>query len=248
MSWQPPLTFEEKIKSWFIPPRLYIRGRADKELKKGEAEAQLLPELVDPKRNAIDIGANKGVYAELLSRLCGKVYAFEPNPKLYKMLVRSAATNVKTYNMALSDKSGTAELRIPRNTGGGYSNQGASLSTYKVSDNFAVVTVEARPLDGMALENIGFIKIDVEGFELSVLKGAVETLKRERPVLLIEIEEIHTGRPLEQMVAEVENYGYQCKVLLAGDMVDFSKMDVEKHHRNAQARGDYIFNFIFFPT
>ncbi len=247
MVWSPPLNFAEKLKKWLIPPRLYIIGKARKEIRRGEREAAILDKLVDPSRDAIDIGANKGVYAELLSRICNRVYAFEPNPKMYSILKRSCANNVETFYMALSNKSGVAELRIPISPSG-YSNQGASLSTHKITESYASIEVDSRRLDELNLQNIGFIKIDVEGFELSVLKGAVETLKRERPTMLIEMEEAHTGQPIEQMVKDVESYGYQCKVLLAGDIVDFSKMDVEKHHRNAQARSDYIFNFIFYPT
>ena len=226
--------------------KTYIKGKVRKELRKGEREAAILSQLVDAKRDAIDIGANKGVYAELLSRICKRVYAFEPNPKMYSVLKRSCAKNVETFYMALSDKSGVAELRIPVRPSG-YSNQGASLSTYKINESYASVEVKCSRLDELNLKNIGFIKIDVEGFELSVLRGAVETIKRELPIMLIEIEEAHTGMPIEEMIAEVEAYGYRCQILLNGQIVDFSNKYIEKHIRNAQTREDYIFNFIFVP-
>src|SRR5205085_7556894 len=87
-------TLEERIKHALIPGRLYIRYRALKEWRRGEAELKLLPSLIDRHRNAIDVGANKGTYTYFMARLARHVYAFEPNPKMHAVLRRTIGSNV----------------------------------------------------------------------------------------------------------------------------------------------------------
>ncbi len=240
----PPSSFEEKLKNLLVPPGLYIRYRTAKEMRRGEKELHLLPYIVPRGKIALDIGANKGVWAYSLSKLCREVHAFEPNPKIYSILERGRAANVHTYSIALSNQTGEAEFRVPRTTGG-YSNQGGSLSTVKVPDNFMAVPIETRRLDDMDLRDIGFMKLDVEGFEMAVLEGGTKAIARDRPVLLIEIEERHTGRPLADMITEVEARGYQTFVLSVGGLQLFSRV----YDGAFVNPGDkHINNFIFFPT
>ena len=80
--WTPPYTWEERFKYTLIPPRLYMWRLIRKHLRKGEAELHLLPRIVPAHKIAIDVGANKGVYTHLLSRICPHVEAFEANPKI----------------------------------------------------------------------------------------------------------------------------------------------------------------------
>jgi FkbM family methyltransferase len=244
--WTPPVTFEERLKAILVPPWLYIRYKAQKELFKGEGEVKLLPFLVDPKRNAVDAGANKGTYTYFLARLAQHVYAFEPNPKMFTILRRSMARNVTASPVALSNRSGDAELRVPRQRKGGYSNQGGSLSSVKISENYKTVDVAARRLDEFDLGDVGFIKIDVEGFEQAVLEGARETIMRERPVIQVELEEQHTGRAIEQSFAQLREFGMDGFFLRAGKLVPLSGFDAAANLAAFGGRG-YINNFIFRP-
>jgi len=249
MTWSPPVTFAEKLKNCFFPSRLYLRLVVRKNLKKGENELHLLPFMTDKNKASIDIGANKGVFTYLLSTLSTKVYAFEPHPKVYEVLRSRKIKNTTTYQVALSDKSEIAELLIPFNEKTKrYSNSGATLSKVKVSGVSKSVQVKARTLDSYAFKNIGFIKIDVEGHEITLLKGAINTLKENRPVLMIELEERHTKQPIERLIKEVESYGYRSLFMKKRQVTDISMFDAEKHHRNPDTREDYVFNFIFIPT
>ena len=171
MAWTPPETLEETAKRLLVPPGLYARYKYAKELRRGEREIRLAPFLADPRRAAIDAGANKGVWTyALLKAGCREVHAFEPNPKQFAVLQSWAKDRAHLHPIALSDTAGEATLMVPKGAGG-YSNQGASLSTIKVgAQPFGAVTVEARPLDHHGVENVGFLKKDVEGFELQVLK------------------------------------------------------------------------------
>lgn len=246
MSWTPPFTIEEKIKHTLIPPNIYLWFRMRKEMKKGEKEIHLLPNLVDRARHAIDVGANKGVYTYRLSQLCSKVYAYEANPKLLKILEKVSFKNVEIRGIALSNHSGFAELRIPQKNGR-FSNQGSSLNPLKVKDHYKGLNVQTRKLDDENLHEIGFIKIDVEGHELAVLEGAKETLQREKPNLLIEVEEKHTQEKLETLHQKIESYGYQGFFCLDQELLSISCFDYEKYHRHPQNPDEYIYNFIFKP-
>lgn len=244
----PPLSLEESLKATLVPPKLYIAYRARKELRRGEREVALLPHLVDRRRAAVDVGANKGVYSWFLARLCPKVHAFEPNPKLFRMLERGAAANVACAQVALSNRSGEAELRIPLGHRGKPSNQAASLSTAKPAAAYLPVPVRTTRLDDLGLAGIGFVKIDVEGFEFEVLDGARETLARERPNLLVEMEEKHhPGRALPDMLAEVEALGYCGLFLRRGQLRRVAELDLDAEVRNPASKADYVFNFVFVP-
>lgn len=247
--WAPPSRPDEWLKYRLVPPALYIRYLVAKAYLKGEAELRLVPFLADPQRVSLDVGANKGVYSFVLRRHSRRVVAFEPNPKIRAVLCRWADARIEVLPYALSDKPGTAELRIPRGARG-YSNQRGTLSRARMSDRDGLVAVETRALDALPLGDIGFIKIDVEGHEREVILGARETLARERPRLLVEIEEYHTRRPIEEDLAFVEGLGFRGYFLKERKtLTPLSAFDPETHHRRAREgdRAQYVFNFIFLP-
>mgnify|MGYP005998093467 FL=1 len=241
-----PSTFEEKLKNWLIPPKTYIAHRARKELQRGERELGLLPFIVDPDRVALDVGANKGVWTWWLAGLARQVYAFEPNPKLFDILRRNVAGNVVAEQLALADYNGVAELRVPHSAKG-YSNQGASLSEIKVDGEFLGVEVEARRIDDLGITDIGFIKIDVEGFEYQVMQGALETIARDKPVMVVEIEEVHIKRDVAEVLRFVEGLGYETHALKGSVLTRIANIDLDAHHRHCTDKTDYIFNFVFLP-
>ncbi len=246
--WSPPFTLEERLKYALVPGPLYIRYRALKEFWRGEPEVRLLAILTDRARNSLDVGAHKGVYSYFLARCSRHVYAFEPNPKNFVVLRRNLGRRVTVAPLALSNRSGHAMLRVPRRKGG-FSNQGGSLSHIKVpdDDDYLETRVQTARIDELKIPDIGFIKIDVEGFEAEVLEGAAQTLVRDRPVLLVEIEERHLKRPIEAAIRDVESLGYGARILRDGKLVDLSHFDPERQHRTPETRGDYINNFIFLP-
>lgn len=245
--WQPPESFEEKLRGALIPPSLYYVLRARREYRRGEAELRLLPFLIDPTRTAVDAGANKGVYTYWLERLSAHVHAYEPNPKMLKVLKGGAGAKATVHHAALSDQAGQFALRIPKTGKGRYSNQGASLNHAKVGDRYGEVMVETRRLDDEVLGDIGFIKIDVEGHEMAVLDGAVATIQRDRPTLLIEMEQKHTKRPIEDDLKRVTDLGYRMVFLHRGVLFSGDRFDAQTHHTNAASAEDYVFNFIFLP-
>lgn len=236
-------SMEERIKHALVPPKLYLSNLTWRRLRKGEKELRLLSTLVEPGRTTIDIGANKGVYSYALSKLSRDVLAFEPNPKMFQILTRGVPANVRTFEVALSNSEGTAELILPVQRSGRFSNQGATLQTKKLDGDkeFSVWPVEQKKLDSYDCRDVAFIKMDVEGFELEVLEGAAETLARERPVMLIEIDEHHAKRPVDEAIGIVRGYGYDCYYVSRTSLRHYSQFATD----TARTHTD---NFIFFPV
>jgi FkbM family methyltransferase len=182
-----------------------------------------------------------------MARLCPKVFAFEPNPKMYRFLEAAAAHNVQCHNIALSDQAGEAKLLVP-GAGARFSNQGASLNPTRMGDGaFATVTVEARTLDSYALPPIGFIKIDVEGHERAVIAGARKLIARDKPRLIVEIEARHTGTPVRTLTDEIEALGYRMMFNTPDGLRDGRYFDPDTMQCETNAKSAYINNFIFLP-
>jgi FkbM family methyltransferase len=247
-NWRPPVSFEERLRGALIPPRLYYSLRARREFSRGEAELRILPFLIDPARTAVDAGANKGVYTYWLERLSAHVHAYEPNPKMFDVLKSGVGAKATVHHAALSDQAGSFALRIPKTARGTFSNQGGSLNHDKVGDSFGEVIVETHRLDNQGIKNVGFLKIDVEGHEMAVLDGALQTIARDRPTLLIEMEQQHTKRPIEIDLKRVTDLGYRMLFLRRGVLTDGAQFDPVLHHTNAPSPQDYVFNFIFLPA
>ena len=157
------------------------------------AELQFLSRLVKSGDTVVDVGAHFGVYTRALSVRAGprgKVLAVEPIPPVFQILSGrvSELENVVLHNLALSNRARAAmELRIPFLAGG--VPEPALASAERNPSASIVYEVRAATLDQLLAEreNVAFIKLDVEGHELSCLAGAAETIRRCRPVIQVEI-------------------------------------------------------------
>lgn len=148
---------------------------------------------VEQRRVCIDVGAHVGLWSMWLVNLFRHVHAFEPVPLHAALFARNVtAPNVTLYRCALGAAAGTVSITVPPDqTGHAHVSDGARPhaqrgghlpdSTWKQTGPVRVDT-----LDGYGFEDVDFIKIDVEGYELPVIQGAVETLKRCKPVVVVE--------------------------------------------------------------
>lgn len=206
--------------------------------RKAEPEWRILRELPDPTRVAVDVGGNHGAHAERLSRLCPQVHCFEPQPALAAELQRKLPRNVTIHNVALSDRDGIAALRVPPGDDGPASLHPANT----VRGDMLLVPL--RRLDDVVREPVGFLKIDVEGHEMAVLRGAKDILRRDRPTLLIKADALHQpGQPFE-LFNYLSSCGYEGCFLWANEVVPAEAFSLEKHQRPDRA-GGYADNFIF---
>jgi len=140
----------------------------------------------------LDVGANSGIYtvlAGLIRRDIG-LHAFEPNPPAVEAFKKNIGLNglddrVVLHTMALSDKKGTFTLYSP-DQGHGLLESGASLQpAFDVIGEEIPVAVDT--LDSLGLEGIGVVKVDIETHEPAFFRGAMNTLKRSRPVIFFEV-------------------------------------------------------------
>jgi FkbM family methyltransferase len=140
----------------------------------------VMDNFVKEDKACLDIGAHMGHYTMNMARKAKRVYAFECSPKSFNYLCANIALQdlnytVDKFNVALSNKEGTAKYYI-RDKGDGGAN---GIAKFSLDDtkNTPYVEVPTKTLDSFGLKNIGFIKMDVEGHEKEVLEGAVNTLK-----------------------------------------------------------------------
>jgi len=254
--WLPNLSFRDRInlfrqncKFKWVPFRGYYRFRSYKYMKQINPEMGLLRFLMNHSMISLDVGANLGLFTYFLARYSKHVHAFEPNPLAFDILCSIADRNVTLHREALTDRTGEAELLVPRSPKG-WSNNGASLS--RIPDGlYGRVRVAAARIDDLDLCNIGFIKIDVEGHELSVLRGAEETLRRNRPNLFVENETTHAGSGVFTVFELLSDLDYDGFFLDNGIMTHISRFSPEEHQTLRRAtpslRESYVKNFIFLP-
>jgi FkbM family methyltransferase len=154
----------------------------------GRAEIAFLRSIV--RRNSIvaDVGANQGLYSLCLARIAldGHVYAFEPDPELFRCLESNVRNNrlinVSTIRAAVSNESGILSLAV-NELNRGDNRVRKALNGTPSSEQVQAVTIDEAVTD----TRLDLLKIDVQGFEIEVLQGAQKTLKN-NPHLAIAFE------------------------------------------------------------
>ena len=241
--------FRQNLKFKWVPFRGYYRYRSYKYMRYIDPEMELLPFLINQEKLSLDIGANLGLFTYFLARYSKHVHAFEPNPLAFDILKCVADSNVTLYRRAVTDRATEVEFFVPRNRKG-WSNNGGSLDQPS-EGQYGMVRTPGCRIDDLGLSTIGFIKIDVEGHELNVLRGAVETLRRDRPTLFVESEWAHVGDDLRDVFDIACNADYDGFFLDGNVLTNINHFSVEEHQivpRSNPASGKrYVKNFIFIP-
>jgi FkbM family methyltransferase len=175
----------------------------------------------------VDVGANVGMYSIRLASHFRKVYAFEPNPNvlpaLKKRVEDKSRTNITIFPMALSDMDGQAEFYLDSHEGFTGSaetlmpffkyNPGPELGTGPAHTYVGKksVTVTTATYDDRIQEIADLVKIDVEGAEFRVLKGARKALE-DRRIRRIMVE-LHDKDAKEELYEILGGYGFKLKQL-----------------------------------
>lgn len=151
-----------------------------------EAELQVLPRLLSPDHTFVDCGANVGLWSLVAASCVGEgiVHAFEPNPRTFQKLTRNINTlnefpaSVNLHEAAVGGAEGFANF-LPLDS--------HNISSIVPEPSEASISVKITSLD-QALNDcrVDAIKIDVEGYELEILRGAVNVLDRWKPWLCVE--------------------------------------------------------------
>ena len=187
----------------------------------------------------LDVGANCGWYSlNCAKRIEGlKVHAFEPLPRSFAHLQRNLSLNpglaVTAHQLGLSDRQGELKFYYyPEGSGN------ASLANLSEREDIVEVTCPVMTLDEFVAANdvrVDYIKCDVEGAELLVFKGAMATIKRDKPVVFTEMLrkwskkfDYHPNEIIELFAAE----GYEVFSPSASGLKRFGRMDDETEDTN----------------
>lgn len=227
-----------------IAPRLFFSYQVRRRIGFDEV-FWLIPELCDAAKVSVDIGANEGRWSAYIARFSRLVYAFEPNPGLQRSLAKLVPSNVVVSTDALSDSEGFADLRFPgAHAGCGTIETANSLTGYDAAIVTAV-RVTKRSLESLGLTGVGFIKIDVEGHEAAVLNGATALLKRDKPNLIVELENRHRPDAIGQAVQLLHDLGYECFFVKNSRIEPYATFDETVDQVLGAPAGQYINNFVF---
>jgi FkbM family methyltransferase len=163
--------------------------------------------LIRPGSSVIDAGAMIGDHTSFYAKQNCVVFAFEPNPQAFECLEYNTRNleNVSSFNCALSNCQEEIDISILENAGASYLQRGLDGG----------VKVKALPLDYFAIEDVSFVKIDVEGFEPYVLLGANKTISEYRPFMLIEVNSAaleRVGSSRNELLDLIDLMGYNWRI------------------------------------
>jgi FkbM family methyltransferase len=173
--------------------------------------------------------------------------------QLTKMFSRLHCS-VRVEPFALSNQEDEAQLRILTQDLGRSTIEDANPLADPDRSPTTVLRVQRRTLDSYKLDAVGFMKIDVEGHEFSVLEGASNTIRRCKPNMVIEIEERHkpgSVRDVKLFLEDLEYRGFFLKGAALLSLDDFDKIqyqnpaNIGSWKTESQRFGTYINNFIF---
>jgi len=149
---------------------------------------RIMQRYLRPDSNCVDVGCHQGEVLRQILKLAphGKHFAFEPIPHLFRALHKEFAPAVNVMPYALAASNGNSPFHVVKNA---LAYSGIRERSYAVSDpDLEKITVETKRLDDLIPVDlqVDFIKIDVEGGEFDVLKGAVTLLNRCKPLVVFE--------------------------------------------------------------
>ena len=178
----------------------------------------------------LDIGAHVGFFSMIAAKLVGddgEVYSFEMNPDNYSMLAMNTSLNnfrnIRPHNWAVSNDSGPVQFWVNQDNDGGHSlwdcgrhnfNEKSRLSPKKmVSYSIALDHYDS-------FDKVHFIKMDVEGAEVLALNGMIDLLKKNLPIVALEINNFglaQMGHSYQDIRALMNKIGYRCWLIEGGD-------------------------------
>jgi FkbM family methyltransferase len=229
-----------------------LRALGDKSLEQVDARVQSGDVLAD-------IGAAWGMFTARFAELAGpsgRVHAFEPNPSYDRFLdpIAQQAT-VTLHRVALSDRPGSTELHVPVVDGKPLPALGSVAAPPEREHRS--LAIEMTTLDdalGADAERVAFVKCDVEGHELAVLRGAANTFENARPALLVELEYRHAGDQMRETLDLLAAWGYDGQAIGRNGPFPLTDFDLERDQLayledgvQAEMPDGYVNDFLFTP-
>jgi FkbM family methyltransferase len=213
------LSFDDQLKQ-LLPAWLYYPQKIAKCARMGEPELRILGDLVRPGCTALDIGANRGFYSYALSKIAGRVEAFEPHPQLARFIRRKLGRSIQVHEVALSNLSGLATLHIPQVKRGVDVHYNSSIKKVYAFEKYIAVTVRVMMLDEFGYDDVGFIKIDIEGSDMDAIEGGRQTIAHNRPNMVVEITAHTHDDPLACIIQIKNAFDYDARIMVGDHLLD----------------------------
>ena len=176
---------------------------------------------------ALDIGGWYGPWAVRLARRADRVVTFEPVPAVAAVLRAIVPANVEVVQAAVSDREGEASVWLPPEGGG----RGVSSMSRSVERDVEVA-VRTVTVDGLGVNDVRVMKVDVEGHEVPALLGAEKTIRRDLPVILTEAEYRH--QDVGALVELLAGWGYSAWVRPERAWIPLAGYDLAAHQERTR--------------
>ena len=230
-----------------IKYQLPLRFIYSQRTNKLDEEMTYVSKLLKEKRRFLDVGANVGIYSFYFKNSFKNIDAFEPLKEISYRLEYYQNESLKVHNCALSNKKGEFQIYIPFISG----QTVASLSSLeKRNGDCKVRIVKVDKIDNYDFDDVDLIKIDVEGHEEYVIEGARNVIKKNMPILIVEIEQRHIKKQIEEVFQTILKLNYFGFFLQNGNLTSLDQFNYESHQKkylNNITSKQYINNFIFLP-
>jgi FkbM family methyltransferase len=216
--------------------------------KNQEPEIIKFVHLISKNSVVIDVGANRGTYSFPILRKLRKpgiLYLFEPIPQLFDYLVKGLGKKdtVEIYSFACGDKQSVQGIKMPINNGEPGLGSASFVNSFK---HFETILVNVIAIDSLKIKKVNFIKIDVEGFETIVLRGAIKTIERNRPIILVEIDWNMGNNYFPELKNIIQKLDYVIMALTGGTIVEVALAEFDSRKINFHNNG-YRNNFFLVP-
>ena len=197
-------------------------------------EFQCLEILCSKDKVSVDVGSNIGAFTYKMAEYSKHTYCFEPNLYLIQLMNENfSKDNITSHGVALSDRNGSGVLYTPMHKRDQFFDANlASLNKINRTENIIEVgeeEIELRTLDSYKLENVGFIKVDVEGAEEAFLMGARETINNSKPNFIIEIEQRHLEEDINKVFNLFFDMDYSLFFHNESKLHDFEKFNLKEN-------------------
>jgi len=204
-----------------------------------KAELGMALKLIEPDQTVVDVGANVGWFSLNIAKRYphSQILAFEPVPNTFDLLKKNIKLNgmdsIQTFRLALSSQNGEAILYMKAED-----SANASTINLNVGQEVQKATCTMRQLDELVKENgwkVDFIKCDVEGGELMVLDGALDSIDRFKPIIWAEMLRKWSacfGYHPNQIIEMLNELGYRCFTVNGANLQEFCHMDEDTLETN----------------
>ena len=204
--------------------RNFVRGKTARGYDSGYCKKLhkfFIQNEVDQRRTAIDVGASYGFVTEFLSEQFDEVKSFEIVPQIRQCLEINVEdrdmNNVEVFGCGLSDEQKTIDIYFnPLYTG-----HSSAFMNNDINREGDTITCEVNTLDSYVFDNVDFLKIDVEGAELDVIRGGMNTIETHRPIITTEhsLQTPESIRNSYEVLTILEGLGYEYRQTIGGDFI-----------------------------